>query len=356
MTSIGIIIIGRNEGQRLTTCLESVRNTQLQEGATAIRIADVIYVDSNSTDDSVETARSLGAQVVELDPAIPFTAARARNAGAEALLRAHPEVELLQFLDGDTELHPRWLPHAAGYLSHNKHVAVVCGRRRERFPEASIYNLLADMEWDTAIGQAQEFGGDAMIRATVFIHLAGYTASFIAGEEPEFAARLRKAGHSIVRLNHEMTLHDMAMTRFRQWWKRNFRYGHALAHLAHTHGGAPLYFYRQAWRSTIMWAAAIPLAILALALVLSWWALVLIPLAYCYLWVRVIRYRLKRGDDRTSAFTYAGFTVIAKFPQFFGLMHFYKNLLARKPSRIIEYKSAAPQPTGNPAAAAVGNT
>jgi len=356
MITIGVIIIGRNEGSRLATCLKSVRNALLQESDTAIRIVDIAYVDSNSTDDSVDTARDLGALVIELDPDIPFTAARARNAGAEALLRKHPDLQLLQFIDGDTELHPRWLSHAAGYLAHNKHVAVVCGRRRERFPEASVYNLLADMEWDTPIGQAQEFGGDAMMRANVFLHTAGYTASFIAGEEPDFAARLRKAGYSIVRLNHEMTLHDMAMTRFGQWWKRNHRYGHALAQLAHTHGGPPLYFYRHARRSTLLWGAVIPLGILAVTVLFSWWLIFLLPTAYAYLWLRVFRYRLGRGDDRDSALIYAGFTTVAKFPHILGLIHFYRNRIARRPSRIIEYKSAADHPQANPAPASVGNT
>jgi len=356
MITIGIIVIGRNEGERLATCLRSVQHAALQEGATSISIAEVVYVDSNSTDNSIETARGLGAQVVELDPHLPFTAARARNAGAELLLRLHPDINFLQFLDGDTELHPRWLAHAAGYLDHHKNVAVVCGRRRERLPEASVYNLLADMEWDTPIGPAHEFGGDAMIRASVFVREAGYTPGFIAGEEPEFAARLRIAGYSIVRLNHEMTLHDLAMTRFKQWWKRTIRSGHAMAQLAHTHGKAPLYFYRHARRSTLMWAAAIPLTLILLATFFSAWLLLLIPLAYGYLLFRIFRHRIRHGDDRDSALVYACYTTIGKFPQLLGFLHFYRNHIARRPSHLIEYKSAPAPPPANPAPAGVGNT
>jgi GT2 family glycosyltransferase len=346
MTSIGVIIIGRNEGPRLLTCLESIRM------GTERSVVDIVYVDSNSTDDSVELANR-HAHVITLDPKLPFTAARARNAGAETLLARHPEITYLQFLDGDTELDPTWLKHAATYLDHHPAIAVVCGRRRERAPEATVYNRLADMEWDTPIGPATEFGGDALLRAAAFQQLGGYSPHFIAGEEPEFAARLRLAGHQIVRLNHEMTKHDLAMTSIVQWWRRNVRSGHALAQLAHTHGSAPLYLYRKQWRSTLFWTLGVPLLIFLLAL-FSAWALLLLPLAYATLAARILRYRLRRRDDRTSACIYAAFTTLGKFPQLVGMTTFYRNLWRKRQSTLIEYKPAVT--AANPSPTAIGST
>ena len=308
-------------------------------------------------------AQEIGTAVVQLDASIPFTAARARNAGAELLLKTHPELTFLQFADGDTELHPRWITHALEYLQHHRDVAVVCGRRRERFPEASVYNLLADMEWDTPIGNADEFGGDSLIRVDAFRKVGGYRTEFIAGEEPDLAARLRLAGHRLVRLNHEMTLHDLAMTGFSQWWRRTVRSGHALAQLGHTYGGEPLRFYRAPWRSTLFWGAAVPAGILFLAILFSAWALFLFPLAYAYLLARIMRYRLQRGDDRDSAFAYGLFTTLGKFPQLVGMMRFYRNRWSKRQSTIIEYKSAAAPAldykapaSPNPVTAPVGNT
>src|ERR1700684_2184264 len=80
---LGVIAIGRNEGLRLQRCLESVRHLA----------AGVVYVDSGSSDGSVEMSRSLGIEVVELDLSAPFTAARARNEGFRRLISQNPPLE-----------------------------------------------------------------------------------------------------------------------------------------------------------------------------------------------------------------------------------------------------------------------
>ena len=151
MNNIGLVAIGRNEGNRLRQCLLSV-----------IGMAQVVYVDSGSTDGSVELAKALNVSVVELDLSIPFTAARARNAGFARLLQVEPQIKYVQFVDGDCEVVEGWLNFAQQQLESQPNVAVVCGRRRERFPEQSIYNQLCDMEWATPIGEAQACGGDSM--------------------------------------------------------------------------------------------------------------------------------------------------------------------------------------------------
>src|SRR4029453_9713217 len=76
--SVGFVAIGRNEGERLRRCLRAIPRSY---GRT-------VYVDSGSVDDSIALARGLGAEVVELDASVPFTAARARNAGIARLLEA----------------------------------------------------------------------------------------------------------------------------------------------------------------------------------------------------------------------------------------------------------------------------
>jgi glycosyltransferase involved in cell wall biosynthesis len=103
---VGAVLIGRNEGARLLRCLASVTGK-------AVR---VVYVDSGSTDGSVAAAAAAGAEVVVLDMAQPFTAARARNAGIERL-RTGPQLDYIQFVDGDCELQPNWIDTALAFLN-----------------------------------------------------------------------------------------------------------------------------------------------------------------------------------------------------------------------------------------------
>src|SRR3954468_10399767 len=154
LARVGVVAIGRNEGERLRRCLES-----LEPAA-----RPTVYVDSGSTDGSPDLARSLGADVVALDLSAPFTAARARNAGFERLLAIAPDVEYVQFVDGDCEVDPAWIPTATAAPDAGPEVAVVCGRRRERFPEGTLYNRLCDLEWDGAPGETDACGGDALMR------------------------------------------------------------------------------------------------------------------------------------------------------------------------------------------------
>ena len=173
--------------------------------------------------------KSLGVEVVQLDLSIPFTAARARNEGVARLLQINPQVEFVQFVDGDCEVAPQWLEKAYTVISEQPEVAVVCGRRRERYPEQSVYNLLCDLEWDTPIGETKECGGDSMMRVAAFEQVKGFNPSLIAGEEPELCLRLRQQGWKILRIDAEMTLHDAQITRFSQWWRRSLRSGYAYA-------------------------------------------------------------------------------------------------------------------------------
>ncbi|MGC4031241.1 MAG: glycosyltransferase family A protein [Tepidisphaeraceae bacterium] len=245
--TFGIVAIGRNEGERLRTCLTA---------ATSIGAARVVYVDSGSTDGSRQLARSLHADVVELDLSIPFTAARSRNEGFAKLIELQPDVEFVQFIDGDCELRPDWCDRAIAELNAKPKAAVVCGRRRERHPDATVYNKLCDIEWNTPVGQAQSCGGDAMFRVSAFKQAGGYNPDVIAGEEPELCARLREKGWEVWRVDAEMTLHDAAMTQLGQWWKRNYRAGHAYAEGNARHGQAPDRFWEKEVKSNKVWGTA----------------------------------------------------------------------------------------------------
>lgn len=325
--SVGAVAIGRNEGERLRRCLRSATRQR----------STVVYVDSGSTDDSVAFARSLGLDVVELDLSAPFTAARARNAGLERLCQIDSDIEFVQFVDGDCELVDGWIDSALDFLLRHEDVAAVCGRRRERYPDASLYNRLCDIEWDTSVGDARAFGGDVMIRRKAFQQVGGYDGSIIAAEDDELSVRLRLNGRRIHRLDHEMTLHDANIHHFGQWWKRSARAGHAFAQVSSMHGRTRFrYMVREAY-STWVWAAGIPGAVLAAAPLTSGWSLV--ALAVYPLQVLRLIYRFRRqGRPVSHAWAYALHCVAAKFPQFIGVLRFHVTRMRGRQAEIIEYK------------------
>lgn len=326
---IGVVIIGRNEGERLRACLESVVD----------HVPHVVYVDSGSTDDSIEMARSLGAAVVELDTGVPFTAARARNAGIEHLCEVNEELEFVQLVDGDCQLVDGWLDTAVAAMAQYPDAAVACGRRRERHPDASVYNRLCDMEWNTPIGEARACGGDALMRLRPLRQAGGFNDALIAGEEPELCYRLRQRGWTVRRIDCEMTLHDAAMVRLGQWWKRNARAGYAYAEGRSLHGQGPERYRVREIRSIIEWAVILPLLALALAW-FTWGASLLLFGGYVYLWDRVRRQRLRHGDSRLDAELYARYCVLGKFAQLAGACQFWRNRMLGRRGTLIEYKGA----------------
>ena len=115
-------------------------------------------------DGSVILARQNGAAVVELSMPPQFTAARARNAGIARLLAANPDLEFVQMVDGDCEVHAGWISSALSALRAEPDLALVYGLRRERYPERSIYNALCEIEWNSPVGESPGCGGDVLFR------------------------------------------------------------------------------------------------------------------------------------------------------------------------------------------------
>lgn len=312
-----MVVIGRNEGARLIACLASL------QGA----VGRIVYVDSGSTDGSVAAAEAAGAAAVALDPAPPFTAARARNAGL-AQLRGTGPPPYVQFIDGDCTLREGWIGTALAFLEAHPRAAAVCGRRRERFPQASVYNRLCDREWDTPVGRAKACGGDALMRMSAVEAVGGYREDLIAGEEPELCLRLRRAGWEIWRLDAEMTWHDAAITRFGQWWQRSRRAGHAFAEGAALHGNAPERHWVAETRRALAWGLGLPAAALTLSAVTpAGFLLLAYPL-------QVVRLAARDGAGRQASWERALFTTLGKIPEMLGVLEFHL------PHRtgLIEYK------------------
>lgn len=323
--TIGVVIIGRNEGERLVACLRSV----------AILRFPTVYVDSASSDGSQTAARSAGAHVVDLDLTCPFTAARARGEGVEALLSISPKLEYIQFIDGDCTLDATWISVAHHFLDRSPVYAVACGRRRELHPTETLYNSLADIEWNTPIGDADACGGDSLVRVSAYLAIGGFDPLLIAGEEPELCLRLRAEGWRIRRLDAEMTVHDSAMTRFSQWWKRAVRSGFGYAQTWRITRGSEHPLYRRELQRAVYWTL-LPIALSAaagLAMHPTGWLLA--PMLYT---AQIARLAGRFGLRRTFSWQRAALLTLSKPAEMWGAIRYLGCVLTGDAAKPIIHK------------------
>jgi GT2 family glycosyltransferase len=322
LDDVAVVAIGRNEGERLRRCLESVVG----------RVALVVYVDSGSTDGSVALSQKLGCEMVALDMSTPFTAARARNAGAQRALALRPDLAFIQFVDGDCEVDASWLETAYAFLRSEPGVAAAFGRRRERHPEVSVFNRLCDLEWNVPPGTVRSCGGDVMMRSDALQRVGGYRDDLIAGEEPELCIRLRGAGWTIRCLDAPMTLHDAAITRWSQWWTRTMRTGYAYAECSHLFGAPPERHWVRESRRSRLWGLAMPALIVIGSLGVSPWFLLLLLLYP----LQILRLYLRRSAGASG--WKAVFTTLGYFPEAVGHLRYWRNRLTARRQALIEYK------------------
>jgi GT2 family glycosyltransferase len=329
LRDVGVVIIGRNEGERLVRCLASIPDG----------VRRSVYVDSGSTDDSVHAAHARGVEVLNLDLSVPFTAARARNAGWQQLLRLEPDLKAILFVDGDCEIVDGFPTAAAESMAAAPDVVAVCGVRRERWPERTPYNALCDVEWRYGpIGEARSFGGDVLLRADALVAAGGYDESVIAAEDDELGARLRKKGGRIFRLNVTSTIHDAAMSRIGQWWQRAKRCGHAYAQVFDKHGAPPERYFATEIRRVVVWGMVVPTTAVGLAVPTLGLSLGLFGI-YPVKALRTFRDTRRRGFTVRESALWGASCAAATLPEAVGVLTYhFRGLMGRRPT-IIEYKT-----------------
>lgn len=322
--TVGVVAIGRNEGKRLERCLTSL---------VAQRVARIVYVDSGSTDGSVAFARSIGAEVVELDTSTPFTAARARNAGFDAL-RAAGLPDFVQFVDGDCAVEPGWIDAGRAALEADDDLGIVTGWRTEIEPNRSVYNAMCEVEWHRPAGDIQACGGDMMVRTATFLEVGGFNPRVIASEDDELCLRVRATGKRIRRLPQIMTRHDANMTRFIEWWRRTVRNGHGFAEVGSMH---PPHFGAER-RRVFFYGGVLPSLALVATATGVWVVLPGIGAIYFLSWAKTTQGLTRLGMSPKDAAHQALYLTLAKIPNMHGMLTYYRRRLLRREARIIEYK------------------
>lgn len=327
--AITMVVIGRNEGERLRSCLVSVLRVNYPRD-----LFEVVYVDSASTDGSIALAEELGVRVLRLTG--PTTAARARNLGLTAV-----STPLVMFLDGDTVLHADFLRRTESAFDDPR-VAGIFGVRKESRTGDSVYNAIFDIDWPREEGDALYFGGDALVRVSTLHLVGGYDASLIAGEEPDLCRRIRAHNFRILHVSLPMTEHDLAMHRFSQYWKRSVRTGYAYAQVSKRYWASADPLWRsQAERNWVrggIWVLTPVLAVL-----LSIWLLNPLPLVVLALLLAAASWKsVRRAREQSSswkvALAYGLHSQLQHIPLLVGQVRFHIHEQRNTSGMLIEYK------------------
>jgi glycosyltransferase involved in cell wall biosynthesis len=333
MVTVSVVVIGRNEGVRLRACLESVFASSFPGDS-----REVIYVDSNSTDGSVDMARQLGARVISFATG-PFTAARGRNAGWRSA-----KGEFVLFLDGDTVLDTSFVEQEIHRFA-DPNLAAVFGQRRESNPGASVYNRVLDLDWNPAPGPSLYFGGDTLVRRACLEAVGGYCEDLIAGEEPELCRRIRQRGWHILHLDRLMTLHDLALHSWRQYWRRALRTGHAYAQISSLSANTddPLWVRESRFNIVrgLFWIGLPSFAIALSVYTNSWIPLGAALLVALTLTLRSAAKSSHKAGERSTLLLYAAHSHVQQIPILLGQLSFWSARVMRRQRNLIEYKGSA---------------
>jgi len=317
---LSVVIIGRNEGERLEHCIRSVQAIDYPQSN-----IEIIYVDSNSSDRSTKRAAALGVQqVLSVKPERP-TAAIGRNAGWRAA-----SAPLILFLDGDTILDPNFIKVAVESFN-DSNIAIVSGHVRERYPQASIYQQVLDLDWIAQSGISETCGGIALMRRDVLEQVDGFNSELIAGEEPEMCQRIGAKGYKILHIDQDMVLHDLAMTHWSQYWRRSVRTGHAYAEVSNLLKSSSINFWQRESRQNFLRASFfISIFILGFIMNILWFS----GLVFLVLSLRSGWKSRWKSSRLMTLFWYGLHSQFQQIPIMIGQLSYYYG----KPQQLIEYK------------------
>jgi len=198
---VSLVVIGRNEEKNLEHTFKAIGAIDYPREK-----LEIIYVDSNSTDRSVEIARQHADAVYIEEHPLP-SAARGRNRG---LVEARHDI--VHFIDGDVRIAPGYLKKAVEILS-NPEIQAVSGLIRESCGRG--WSRLVSACWAApkeGIADSTATGGT--FKREPLLRVDGYDERLILGEETELGERFCSAGFTIWSTLQEMGVHDYGIHEF----------------------------------------------------------------------------------------------------------------------------------------------
>lgn len=196
MLSISFVVPAHNEAANIEACIGAIYRAAPE--------AEVVVVADACSDSTAERARCLGALVVEVNHR---HIAATRNSGARAA-----RGDNLFFVDGDTRVTPEVVNAALGALG----AGAAGGGALFRFDRpVPFYALIAEKLAGLFCLVSQMSGGCILYcRRSTFERLGGFNQQLYAGEELDFAQRVKKIGrfrvvpHAVITSGRKIRLYS----------------------------------------------------------------------------------------------------------------------------------------------------
>ena len=201
MCIVSIIVIGRNEAQRIEKCLRSVfASLPSREDC------EVIYVDSASEDDTVAIASRFPIRILQLRNSWKLSPSAGRYIGYQ-----HARGKYLLFVDGDSLLFKRWLINACAFLDNNPTCGGVAGIMHQAYLSRkgnciAVAKNYFSQRPSEPVRQAVSLSGIAMYRRDAMEKAGTFNPFLTTGEECELALRIQDAGYSLARIYEPMCI------------------------------------------------------------------------------------------------------------------------------------------------------
>lgn len=183
MADVSIVIIGRNEELHIAKCVWAAQRAAVRAGG-----AEIIFVDSASTDSTAAIAAGMGVRVISLPADSKLCPSAGRHAGARSAAG-----EFILFIDADTLINEDFLDHAIAHLNACPDVAGVNGRIDD-LDENGV--LLDDVEerYDSTADVKWLRGPACLYRRRALLDVGSFDPQIAMEEEAELGLRLVKAG------------------------------------------------------------------------------------------------------------------------------------------------------------------
>jgi len=313
---LSYVVIGYNEGKRLQSCFNSIRNATF-DGMEY----EIIYVDAGSTDESINIAKmSHIDQIIEGDKR--RLAAESRNLGWRAA-----NADFIHFLDGDMTLDKDWPLMAMRFLSNNETVGVVCGKLEEL--NRNAFYQAVELDWKQIEGEIRYCGGAALWRKEILHQLNGFPEDVSSGEEPLLCHRVRnELGLNIYQLNHRMVIHDLGFLNWGDILRRHVRCGKGLSEIStrlyHSHEK----LWLKETINAILWSCFIIFLFILMMIGSITLKTACLFILACVVLRKTIQLIIK-GNSFKISIIYTLYVYLSKLPLAFGAISWYYNTLRR---------------------------